>query len=148
MNDIDIARLAVLIDTEGCVLITRPASDGARKGGYKNGRFYHQLRIIISNNDLGLMKWLKDHFGGYIGKQSKSASKLSRKQCFYWVVHSKAAEDLLRFCLPYFLVKRKQAEVALIFRDTFTKSRGRRGFGEGEVAVREELRKQLSEMKR
>lgn len=144
-NEIDIARLATLIDTEGCIMITKPSNCEGRK---KNARFYHQLRVTVANNDIGLMKWLKDHFGGYVGKQSPSCSKLSKRQTFYWITHSKVAEDLLRFCLPFFLVKRNQAELALAFRDTFTKNRGRKGFSEGEVAEREVMRVQLSAMKR
>jgi hypothetical protein len=144
-NEVDIARLATLIDTEGCIFITR----ACRQKGRRNGALvYHRLRVVVSNTDLGLMQWLKEHFGGYIGKQSAKSNKLSDRLCFNWIVHSKAAEDVLRFCLPYFLVKRKQAEVALIFRDTFTNKRGRRGFAEGELTERDKLRDQLSELKR
>jgi len=94
------------------------------------------------------MVWLKETFGGYVGKQSGCASKLSRKVCFYWVTHSKAAEDLLRLCRPYFILKTEQVEVALAFRETVTRKRGRGGLTADEVAERELFREQLSAIKK
>ena len=144
MNEIDIARLAAYIDGEGCILITRKCSTGKNN----HGRKYHFLRVVVGNTDPRLMSWLKNTFGGYINTQMRNLSKNSRRVSFTWIVHSKAAEDLLRFCMPYFVMKQGQAALALEYRDTYGEKVGRKGLGPDIFEIREGYRIKLSEMKK
>jgi len=110
---IDWARMAVLIDGEGCISI------GKQRVSAKHA--YHCLYLSVTNTDLRIVAWCNKTFGGSIHIKRRRSS--SRKECFQWVASSKRAEEVIRGCLPYFLSKREQAELALLFRETFSKDR-------------------------
>lgn len=100
----DLARLAAYIDGEGCISI-EPV-------GVKRS---HRMQVAITNTDVRLVVWLKDTFGGEYRAKGKTNS---RRRIWYWYAGSALADELLKACLPYFIMKRDQAEIAIAFRRT------------------------------
>ena len=92
------------------------------------------------------------NFGGLIyasDQNTKKSSKWSRY--FRWITFSAQAEDIVRGCLPYFLLKREQAEVALAYRATF-KTKGGKGsvrlLSDADLALRQTYRDELHRLKK
>ena len=79
----------------------------------------HRLQLIIANTNIILMNWLKATFDGsvYFVKYEK-CKHLGKKQVMRWQVNERMAATLLEFILPYMIVKKSQAELALMFMRT------------------------------
>jgi hypothetical protein len=102
------AYFAGLLDGEGCFTIA---------GSYKQrkeGQYFHMnLIFTLYNTDIRVMKWLVEHFGGvyYVHHPSK---KPNHKIGYSW--HPKGAKNkelILLGVLPYLIIKREQAKIAL-----------------------------------
>lgn len=93
------AYLAGLFDGEGSVLIQPCGS----------------LSIKLDNTDLPVLEFLVAQFGGPI---YRCRPRARRKTCFSWQVYGDVAEAALRKMLPYLIVKRNQADLALKIRNT------------------------------
>lgn len=139
----DWIRLAAFIDGEGTIAIKNLST--------KSGR-YSQLIVAISNTDPRLPVWCKENFGGLLYASDSNAKKSSKQRRYYrWITFSAQAEKIVRNCLPYFLLKREQAEVALTYRTTF---RYRTGHGSkqmidaAELMLRQACREELHRLKR
>lgn len=116
------ARLAAYIDGEGTILINRVNPSG------RQANPQHALRVSVGNSDPRLIVWLRGTFGGWAGPQKqahKEGRVVSKKPRFMWAVNSQQAEYLLEQCLPYFIMKKGQAEIGLAFQAL--KSQGTRG---------------------
>jgi hypothetical protein len=135
LTEIDWAKLAAFIDGEGTIVIIK-----ARK-------HYTQLVIRIANTDPRLPMWCFRNFGGKIYAYS---GKGKQRRYFTWATQSQKAENILRMCLPHFLLKREQALVALEYRDTFRHRKGRTPEQELTVdrqAIRRAYKEELSRLK-
>jgi len=143
-TEIDWARLAVLIDGEGYIGI---ATAFSKKMKWARPHLY--LDVRITNTDPRISDWCVSKFGGkvYINKRKAGMEKWS--DTFHWSVSCNKAEAILRGCLPYFLIKREQAEVALAFQSTIdrAKSNGCKGVPREHVLKQVELRNTLQQMK-
>jgi hypothetical protein len=71
----------------------------------------HSLRVCLSNTDKEIMKWVHRTFGGSL--QEYPPKKGAR--AWKWTISCKSAGELLQKMLPYFRVKKSQAEVAIEF---------------------------------
>lgn len=129
----------MLIDGEGSIQIQR----GVRKS--KSGYAMHVV-VEISNTDPRMMKWLRDLFGGTVRCKGDAPSP-RRYICFKWQATGINAHVILTKCLPYFIIKRGQAETAIAFRETVLINKGRVGNSEELYAVQEMLHKKLKEQK-
>lgn len=98
----DWARLAAYIDGEGYIRV-------ALNSRNHQGR----LEVNVSNTDYRLLVWLKDTFGGSVHRGGKSLA--GKKQLWRWVLDRHRAAELLAQCLPYFIVKKEQAEIGIAF---------------------------------
>jgi hypothetical protein len=145
----DWIRLAAYIDGEGTIAVKNLTT--------KSGR-YSQLIVAIANTDPRLPMWCKENFGGLLYASDNNTKKSAKwRRYFRWIAHSAHAESIVRQCLPYFLLKREQAEVALAYRETFH-FRVRRGLGRGkgvaqmlsdaDIALRQHYRDELHRLKR
>ena len=105
--------LAGSIDGEGCVSIQK--SKPRRNCGYPYGRF--DLMLSIENTDLRLMEWLKRNFGGRIWT-SRKRLKANHKFELHWRINSNKAAVLLEACLPFLVIKKEQARIAIAFQKT------------------------------
>lgn len=104
-DPIDLARLAAYIDGEGSIYIVR-CSPKRNKGAT-------ELRLTVTNTDVRLMAWMKEKFAGYVNNKHSSPKDRRWKECYEWKLCSNKAAAVLEACLPYFIIKRDQAEVAL-----------------------------------
>jgi hypothetical protein len=100
---------AAMIDGEGCISIAsylQKVHKGGREYRYTNT----QLAISIFQTDERLMKWLQHHYGGtYIPRKPE----VGKRQGWSWVPAKKNLELFVLRMLPYLLLKREQALLAL-----------------------------------
>lgn len=157
---IDHAYAAGLFDGEGCVMIARARSGTAPRGSTTK-RIYHRLDLSVGQVDRRPLLWLQTRYGGRIDPVPKKRG-IGEQLCWQWRLGPRAAEMFLRQVLPYLIVKREQAEVALTFRATIATERGQHkthggrfvGFESSHPVTadietrREELRQKLSSLKR
>lgn len=105
----DWARLAAYIDGEGSINLTPKKTT--------NGSTSYSSRVVVTNTDFRLAKWCSDIFG--IRAHHKAAwdpsgsRAINWKPCYFSQADSFRAAWVLRNCLPWFVLKREQAEVVL-----------------------------------
>lgn len=109
---IEWARLAAFIDGEGTITTQAQTMN---KGKCRTTK----LSVQVSNTDIRIPLWCQRIFGGAVTSY-RGASPIAKPYAV-WTVASLMAEETLRFCLPYFVAKREQAEMALLYRGTFSK---------------------------
>ena len=127
-TDIDWARLAAFIDGEGTIYINRYRAGSIHKTQL------HRLSVSIKNSSVLLMAWLTGTFGGSVS-QDKGKNVLARLPIYQWRLNELQAEVVLAKCLPFFVIKREQAEIGIAFRSL--KSSGRRGQAVSEDVLRQ-----------
>lgn len=100
-NKLNWSYLAGILDGEGTIYI-----------GQMSDKRRTFLKVIVTNTDLNLMKWLIANFGGaYRGEQRGKYRLIYRWQ----PKGKKNREKLLLGVLPYLIIKREQAILALEF---------------------------------
>jgi len=109
---LDWAKLAAYIDGEGCIQIHRQRQYS--KKVQPNWRPHYIVQVSVTNTDPRLVVWCRERFGGYIVLKSHE-----KRQCFGWYVHSARCAWVLENCLPHFVMKKAQAEIAIAFRKTY-----------------------------
>ncbi|KKM15745.1 hypothetical protein LCGC14_1692950 [marine sediment metagenome] len=105
-----IEYFAGLFDGEGCICIARA------KQGWKNSRSKspaYELKVFIRMSDVRPIQIFKERFDGNISFQEYKPVNHRPTHCFY-CSHTKA-ERVVKELLPYLIVKKEQAEVALEF---------------------------------
>ena len=139
----DWIRLAAFIDGEGAIYV-KPVHGQNRK--------YTQLVISIANCDPRLPMWCKETFGGSVHRtKSNPRHNAKWREAWSWRIYSSTAEGVLVNCLPYFLLKKEQADVALAYRKTFLSKYGKgagRELSEEDFAKRESFEIQLKKLQR
>ena len=103
---IDWARMAAYIDGEGCIRI-RPVSTGRRN---------HALELSLTNTDYRLLSWISTTFGGKVYK-AVGCKTTTKKNVWRWQANPNESKAILEGCLPYFIVKREQAEIGIAFKN-------------------------------
>lgn len=114
-SDTDWARMAAFIDGEGSILLNRRK---AGRNGVLNENFY--LRITVANTDIRLPEWCKEIFGGsyHVNNSEKYMEGHNWKKAYHWGTSSNRAAWILWNCLPYFIIKREQAEIGIELQDS------------------------------
>ena|SRR3990167_4851389 len=95
----ELAYMAGIFDGEGSV--------GIYSNGHRNTVF---LRLQVANTSLLLMEWLEERFGGSV--YTRNVKDLYQQR-YDWQMRSREAAVLLETLLPFVLIKKAQAEVAL-----------------------------------
>lgn len=138
------AYLAGIIDGEGCICI-----HGQKCWNRKRTKryTYYTLFLTVGNTSYRLLKWLHDNFGGSLAPAKK---KENRRQVWHWNTASKHAEDILTRVLPYLVIKKDQAELALEFRMSYAGQKPclYRPLTEDIIQLRERLTAELSGLKK
>jgi hypothetical protein len=130
-TETDFAKLAVLIDCEAHIEITTDAKHR-----------YHALQITVGNRESRLLEWCVSHFKGFVCRQNyRKIPGPTYAPVRRWRVTSWEAASILNRCLPHFIFKREQAEIALEFQKTFS-SPGTR-ITASDIDRRENLRAKL-----
>jgi len=137
-TQMDWVRLAAFIDGEGSIVISHYEGKGASDS----------LSIQIANTDPRLPEWCHASFGGYLTK----CRNRKWRPLLAWHARGELAAFLLRECLPFLLLKKEQAEIALTFQTT-KKRRGNWGgtrfpLSQDVLQEREQLRIELKRLKR
>ena len=141
-TEIDWARLAAYIDGEGCISLLY--------GNFRNrsgtSKKYLAVRVAIANTDARLLIWLRETFGGCIQCCESNRRSRTGRVVFTWTQGSAKAIRLLTECLPYFVIKKDQAELAIAFHELMPR-RGQRHNPEMIITALS-LKNQLSGLKR
>lgn len=104
-----IAYAAGFFDGEGHIAITR-----VKKARSEEAK-YHVMSVSISNTNLTVLKWFEEHFSGRVSSHRMPLNP-NWLPSWRWTAANKGAEAFLKTVLPYLIVKREQALVALEFR--------------------------------
>lgn len=135
----DWIRLAAYIDGEGCISTSSVYSKVQK---WKSESIY--VKVTVHNTDPRLIDWCLDRFGGRIMQVKQSNKKWSTG--YTWQVVCQQARAILEQCLPYFLIKREQAEIAIALMRT-QRRWGRGGMPQEIKEMRWEMRNALSALK-
>jgi hypothetical protein len=107
----DVATLAYLagfFDGEGCIQITRIKDKRHLIGGA-----YHQMNLETTQCNPAPLELMKQTFGGWVALKHTTAS--NRKPLYRHMTSQRKAENMLKLLLPYLIVKKEEAIVALEF---------------------------------
>jgi len=139
MNELTVAQkayLAGLIDGEGSVQIVRATTSYNRK----SRRIYHQLRVLVFNNNYDMISWIKNAVG-YGNIRTRKRQSPRHQKGYIYVATALKALEIVRAVYPYLIAKKKQADVAFLFGETIRKKSnngcGRRGLEQSVVDFRE-----------
>lgn len=99
MKETDIAYLAGIIDSDGCIGIQK----------YSNCNAYRVILTVVQR-DLALVEYLYSTFTGSVNIVKGSVG--NKRFYFRWVVTDKKAMEVLGKCLPYLKLKQSQAYLA------------------------------------
>ena len=117
-DDFKLAWAAGFFDGEGCVSIAKPVNS---PNG--DGKKYHsyQLQIIVAQRDRRPMDALVGLFGGGI-----TPVKIHGSTYWYFRRHGRKATPILQAILPFLVLKREQAELAIRFQKFHDETRPHR----------------------
>jgi hypothetical protein len=100
--------VAGVLDCDGSIWVARNARS--------NGAVRHSLHIAVSNTRRGLPHWFAETFWGSVRVSPSRGEKwCSEKK---WEAQGERAVVVLRFALPYLVIKREQAILGLEFAST------------------------------
>jgi hypothetical protein len=102
--------LAAMLDAEGTICMYVTAADSKQPN-------HCSLQVVIYNTSIVLMKWFVTNFGGKFYTRTKQTGliKSSKEQYAWHPSGSKNREKILLGVLPYLVVKKEQAKLALEF---------------------------------
>lgn len=107
-----LAYLAGIMDGEGCF------------GMYHSKRLNrHYLTVDVYNSSTELLTWLSENFPGEYREIKAPSKKIHAnwKPQYIWRSNNNQTLQFLRDLLPFLIVKKKQCELAIKFRETFLK---------------------------
>lgn len=100
-KEVEWAYLAGLIDGEGCISAQAPN---------RGDRYFAQVRVV--NTRLEMLEWIERRFGGVISFNRRATIKW--RALYKWRIHGQAKVAwILIGCMPYLVIKRDQAHIAL-----------------------------------
>jgi hypothetical protein len=153
-TEVDWARLAAYIDGEGSIFIRqRKATAGDVRKNQARG---HSLVVTIANCDIRLLNWCRENFDGCVYRSRPDSPGVGakyqrpRRAYFAWIVGNAKAAHMLDKCMPYFICKKEQAEIALAFQKTVSRrnhTRWKGGLPSGLYEEREAFRLELQRLK-
>ena len=111
IQEVKLAYFAGLFDGEGCIAAYM------QKAQTRSGHRYPcaSLRALVSMTDPRPLREFQKVFGGSLVSK---APKYQRKRVIWeWCLGSAAAGKFLRAIIPYLIVKKEQAELALELRE-------------------------------
>jgi hypothetical protein len=138
------ARLAAYIDGEGSICILR-SLDKKMTPGRVFAR--EAMYVSIANTDPRLLLWCQKNFGGRVWI---SHVRTTSRPVLMWRVHARHASRVLEGCLPFFIIKKEQAEIAIAWQRTriaTTNTWGRKGLPACVVMERADLQSELKRLK-
>lgn len=107
MDNTIVGYTAGIIDGEGCITIS------FQKYSVKRNRSRHRLTVDVANTNRVLLEWLQKNWGGHI--YESKPQKIIHKIGYHWKLQGINTIELLRAVLPYLILKKEQALLALAF---------------------------------
>lgn len=108
------AYLAGFMDGEGSFSIVKTYQIKRLKDGTKSKNIRYHLHIKITNTSLKVLEWISKNFGGQIGVK-KNWPENWKQRYDLTITGNKNMESFILSLLPYLIIKREQALVALEF---------------------------------
>jgi len=110
ISELDLAYIAGVIDSDGCIQVTRRNCRGKSNVQYN-------LEVSISNTSVELIDWLKFMLrgAGYVFSSGEDNRPHRRKICYTLRVSGQVAFELLKVIQPYIRGKKQQVQLALDF---------------------------------
>jgi hypothetical protein len=105
---IDWARLAAFIDGEGSIRVNIQC---VKNTGTKARFPIYALNVNVCNTDVRLMVWLSGLFGGTVETKKNGGGR--RRTLYVWRVLAAEHKRIIEGCMPYLVLKREQADLAL-----------------------------------
>lgn len=99
--------VAGFIDGEGTISIHKMIESKSLMGAR------HRASVEATNTNLTSLQKLVSLFGGSIWQKRQQGE--NNLDCYRWRVEGQTARKVILFALPYFIVKKKQAEITLKF---------------------------------
>ena len=99
IRDIQLAYIAGIVDGEGCI------------DTFKSGdRVSYQPRITVVNTNKEVLQFIITMFGGTLAIRPKA---VGHKQVYSWMRGGLPASEILEKLLPYFIIKKRHALLAI-----------------------------------
>lgn len=144
IKETEAAYAAGIVDGEGYIDIYKASTSIASKSPS------FMLRVIISQKDGKIMNWLEKRFGGHVQMEQRKDTYIYR-----WDIRSQAAAKFLNIVLPFLIIKREQAYLALgfenkksLYLNTLKGKSGFRKLSDKEIEWRYQAQKVLKNMKK
>ncbi|MCH7772288.1 MAG: LAGLIDADG family homing endonuclease [Bacteroidetes bacterium] len=144
-NKTKFAYAAGMVDGDGSICINKKkVSNGPRAGEVQN---YYML-VVVTQKDGKVIDWLIGNFGGSTYLHWKGTNTGWSHE---WVVNHNNAKDFLKNILPFLVIKKRQAEIAIQFQERLkvgSKDRNEKGRITGKIRLTDYelgIRKKLME---
>lgn len=99
----ELAYLAGFLDGEGSITVFNFVD---KRYPRRQGSV---LRLSAYNTNLAVLEWIAFRFGGRVGLVKRR--RIDWKQSYIWERGGRNAAEIIEACLPFFKVKRQQAEL-------------------------------------
>ena len=137
VQDIYHAYAAGIFDGEGCIHAGVSRSN-------PTGRPRPFVKAVMAMSDPRPLRLMQTLFGGSI--RTGAAKGMSKKTFWFWELGTKATSQFLADVLPYLIVKKDQAQLALQLHSRSSATRQWRTDSE-EIGIRLELVKKIKDLK-
>lgn len=109
-NPVDLAYIAGVMDSDGYIGIVRHPESRRKKRTIS-----YVPRFVILQTRLEAMSLIKNLFGGYIYKLKNPKSKNWKTKYSFQINRREDVTKILTEILPYLRIKKRQAEVVLLY---------------------------------
>lgn len=129
--------LAGLVDGEGTIAIAQRHPKGCINPAYID-------YVKIANTDLRMLEWAKNVVGMGVIYSPKNLNRI--RQLYTWTIHSLQSEQFLRDIYSYLVIKKEQADIYFVYRQTFVNRYFQAGTPQNILKIRETCFHQLKEL--
>ena len=109
----DAAYLAGFMDGEGTFSIVKTYEHRRHVDGTKVKNIRYHLHVKITNTNKKVLDWIVEHFGGQLAERKRVMTE--KRKWELSITSNRAMERFILSIMPYLIVKREQAAVALSF---------------------------------
>lgn len=110
-----LAYCAGILDGEGSIGVQIAKPNKTRKTNS------YRVRVRVAMCDIGAITLLQELFGGSI--KTRQPKNLRHRMSYDWIVRSLRAKDALTEMLPYLIIKRERAQIAIELIDRVSSNR-------------------------
>lgn len=143
-NVTDLAYAAGLIDGEGHIFISK--QDRTQNPRYKNKTPTYILVVGCTNTVKEMIDFLYERWGAC--RMSRRHRNPKWKPTYEWVIQAGMALGFLKDILPYLIIKKEKAKLAIKFQEGMERRKNKKGkvrqVPEKEIQRREEIWKKLN----